>query len=127
MLFGAWVTVFIFWLITLMKYCKAYREYEQSHGKPYKSPIEDDKLTGITLKYLRRLGLLISKHKLNPSHDGTLKSVGSRSTSIRFHFLDKILNLGSGRVFHKSKNGAKMPNDELTHGGRGASDCKLKP
>src|SRR5260221_10709758 len=42
-----------------MKYCKAYRDYEQNHGKPYYSPCERNKLTRVTLKHLRRLGLLL--------------------------------------------------------------------
>ena len=57
---GAWIVVFIRWLWVLMKYCKAYREYEQCHGKPYQSPCESNKRTGLILQNLRRFGLLLS-------------------------------------------------------------------
>jgi hypothetical protein len=46
-----------------MKYCRAYREYEQRYGKPYQSPCEANQRSRVLLQNFRRLGLLIDKAK----------------------------------------------------------------
>ena len=58
---AALIVTFVLWFIALVKYCKAYREYQERHGKPYQSPCESNKRTRILLQHLRRLGLLINK------------------------------------------------------------------
>lgn len=57
--FLAWLIVLILWLRALVGYCQVCREYEKAHGEPYQSPCEANKLTRVTLKLLRRLGLLL--------------------------------------------------------------------
>jgi hypothetical protein len=63
-------------------YGKSYREYQNTYGQPYQSPCKKNKVTGVTLQYLRRLELLLRKlgqrdHLLNKIGRLMQKSVGS--------------------------------------------------
>ena len=83
----AWVVVFVLWVHALMKYCKVYREYEQTYGKPYQSPLEANKCNRVMLKFLRRIGFLLGKQgkklchvsHLNANHVGRLLPLGRHS------------------------------------------------
>ena len=63
----AWIVVFIIWLRTLLKYCKAYRDYEQSCRQNNQDPVKTfeavckvNKCDGVLLQFCRRFGLLLN-------------------------------------------------------------------
>ena len=65
-LLACWITTFIalmtvitMWVCTALKYGKAYREYEQRYGEPYRSPLEANKSNRITLQCARGLELRV--------------------------------------------------------------------
>jgi hypothetical protein len=119
----AWIVVFLFWLRTLMAYGKKYREYEQArrqYEKAHGEPPESLRLTqerlhrteqsfGVTLQYLRRLSLFLSKDDQKLSHQRSLvRGVPMRLwIAGRFQFL-QFLNDVMRSGIHKRRK----PNDQ---------------
>lgn len=87
--FLAWVIVFALWLRALMAYGKNYREYQKTYGKPYQSPCEKDKLSCLTLHYLRRLEMLLRDKNLN----GSSRKLIFGFVSWNRNFVKKLQNL----------------------------------
>jgi hypothetical protein len=57
----SWLLVLVLWLRALFVLGKNYREYQNRYGQRYQSHCEEKKVTRVTLKYLRRLELLLRK------------------------------------------------------------------
>ena len=88
------------------------RKRRQSDSEDIKPDSELDKLVRLSLYLLRGLRLIRRDNKLNLGHDRPLKLIGGIKTLKVSHFLDKVLNIFSGRGIHKSKNAAKQPNEK---------------
>ncbi len=90
-LFIAWAVVLILWLFALFAYSKNYREYKKTHGKHYQSPCEKNKLTRLTLQFLRRLALLLGNENVN----GGLRKFILHAVCVKRNVVQKLLKLAN--------------------------------